>query len=1422
MEKREDRERRLTTLRDRFIAVSMHSRTLRINRPTSSGAIDLTRLHRIEPARWDALVEMLGQEEAPAVELCPVHAQDELGALAREIQIIHSSAMAERVELGADTLAIGWPILQGRAQDGTWLRAPLFIYPIKLERTQTGKLRWELSPDGAPTLNEALVQALVRLIGVKLTFESFLARDDDGKFAMDEETWHGLCDTLTGSSIRLETPDAKLGAPRALGAWTREDRDAWEKGLFALEHTLVLGRFPMASSNVVLDYQEILDGSLEDAALGAASHVVSVDEDAGWQPLEDKEDLASVDTEEVAARVDWRPFLSDTSQDAVARALAGEQPAGLVVQGPPGTGKSQMIANLLCDAVARGSRVLMVCQKRAALDVVAQRLAVLGVREALAVVHDVRSDRQSVCTALGRTLDNLLEANPVQSNARQSQLRNAAREHDRAANAKRAALVDAQQTWQIFAGDGLERPGLAELQELEDDDPRHPLPDLSAWAAEITLDNLSDASTRVERYALESQQLATPAPWSRRTDFANASDSDLNTIKEAMLRLHDLLETNAPLHEQGTMTPAESRENKPLWEKGAAVIELLEGMDEEALEDFSLFWIWSDGSESDGEWRVVMDRLQRAKRELRPAPWVLVLKRREELETWIAELTEYKLLEIKWWRFFSPAFWRLRKTPAAILDLLATSGFGDASDGMPVDLVGLCEAAIHWQEFIADLPEDSAFFDFGFQGNPDEIEDAIQSVRRFNRLVNQVHLLHDTLRERGEAYEQLPDVLMVDPVDLGTLPFFSALLADSKLSTLTTSAHAQVEELEPWMERSWRDDLESLIARGAFQDALRMVDPLAEATDALVIVARFDKQTSSEPPWFRHHLRHWRADETHTINAGEDLRLAAERAWRSAAHGGKEPRVLRAPLISPARREELISLVNRTRELAAASIMNRYKQRLQDLVSDPQQKRAVQKLSVQAKKQRYRLSLRQLVDQFWDSGLSTARPIWLCSPESVASMFPLKPGMFDLVVFDEASQCPVESSIGALVRARSVVIAGDDQQMPPSHFFQASNQDLDDEEAQDETLLASRSVLEVSRLALDSTTLRWHYRSEDEQLIAFSNQAFYAGKLYTAPRATRKEEEAEVTGICFEQLQGYWVDQTNQVEAERVVEWIAELLTAPNPPSIGVVTFNLKQAELILELVRQKTFEDPVFAAAYSKDRERPLVEQLFVRNLENVQGDERDVMLMSVGYGPSEPGGKLHARFGPLGMKGGGKRLNVAITRARRAYVVLTSFDPDELSVANTRHDGPKLFKVFLRYARAVSEGRQEELSACLTEARELAGGHGIAASTRAAFGKPVGQRTREAMATELRALGYEVEENIGLGNLHLDISVHHPAHQGARLGIDLMNYLSIPDPMTREVYLPRFWARMGWTILRVTPGMWRDEKQEVLDLIEHTIARK
>ena len=256
MDKREERERRLTILRDRFIAVSMNSRTLRISRPTSSGAIDLTRLQRISPERWDALVEMLGKEEAKPVELCPLSATDELGAFARDIQTIHSRAQAERVELGADTLAMGWPILQGRAEDGTWLRAPLFIYPINLEKTQTGKLRWEISPDGPPTLNEALVQALVRLIGVKLTFEAFLEGDDDGKFAMDSETWRGLGETLRAASINLDsTPEDDrqewekweefvktadvLETPRALGAWTREDRKDWEKGRFVLRHTLV-------------------------------------------------------------------------------------------------------------------------------------------------------------------------------------------------------------------------------------------------------------------------------------------------------------------------------------------------------------------------------------------------------------------------------------------------------------------------------------------------------------------------------------------------------------------------------------------------------------------------------------------------------------------------------------------------------------------------------------------------------------------------------------------------------------------------------------------------------------------------------------------------------------------------------------------------------------------------------------------------------------------------------------------------------------------------------------------------------------------------------------------------------------------------------------------------------------------------------
>jgi hypothetical protein len=407
----------------------------------------------------------------------------------------------------------------------------------------------------------------------------------------------------------------------------------------------------------------------------------------------------------------------------------------------------------------------------------------------------------------------------------------------------------------------------------------------------------------------------------------------------------------------------------------------------------------------------------------------------------------------------------------------------------------------------------------------------------------------------------------------------------------------------------------------------------------------------------------------------------------------------------------------------------------------------------------------------------------------------------------------VECGAPVLVRGRRAVVAGDEKQMPPSHFFQAVDDDPDDD---DEVVLASHSLLALARVALGSITLRWHYRSRHEGLIAFSNHAFYGARLITAPSAAGAQA-GDFTGLNWQRVTGgRWHEQTNRAEAEAAVALIQQLLDRAGPDgaplTVGVVTFNLPQAELIEHLLEEAALADPAgLGRLLDKDRARPPVEQLFVRNLENVQGDERDVIIFSVGYAPSKPGGRVHARFGPLGLEGGENRLNVAVTRARQGIWILCSFDPDELDVANTRNPGPKLLKLYLKYVRAVAQSRLEQSARLLDRAAELTGEPGAVAAAVGpdpAGDRRVGARVRRELAAALRARGEEeVLERYGLGALRIDLAL--PRRQ---LAVDCGAFLTVEDPLTRDVYGPRFWQRMGWELWRVTPGMWRDGREAVL----------
>jgi hypothetical protein len=568
-----------------------------------------------------------------------------------------------------------------------------------------------------------------------------------------------------------------------------------------------------------------------------------------------------------------------------------------------------------------------------------------------------------------------------------------------------------------------------------------------------------------------------------------------------------------------------------------------------------------------------------------------------------------------------------------------------------------------------------------------------------------------------------------------------------------------------------------------------------------------DEETSNDPPALRAFLQRLPSSTT-TLNIARIYAASVERTWLRQALAGRDPQLLAAPLVEENALVALATVHARCQTDAAALALATVQAGLQQLQASPSGARALKKLAAGVNKKRRLPTLRALTEEFWGQGLDALLPVWLCSPESAAALFPPRTALFDLVIFDEASQCPVESALPALVRARRAIIAGDDQQMPPSHFFQANSHD---EEADDDdsALLASASVLDLARVVYPSTTLAWHYRSQDERLIAFSNAAFYGGKLTTAPRATRGHDRVEDDGdigrpgLFFTRVDGRFVRQQNDVEAAAVVDRVVALLSSRTPPSVGVVAFNQPHAERIEELLEKRVADDPSAKAAFAAMQGRPPTERLFVRNLENVQGDERDVIVVSPAYAPGDDG-TLAARFGPLGLSGGERRLNVAITRARTALHVVLSFDPAALDVAGTRHDGPKLFRLWLLAVQAAARGDEATWSRVLDEARVRRGGrgdeatHGGGAAARAAANVEGRRVLADRLAARLQAQGLTVVRDVGLGAVRLALGVVAPG--GTNVGVDL-GFVDDADALARDVYAPSFWQRAGFVVVRVTP---------------------
>ncbi|MFZ1103805.1 MAG: AAA domain-containing protein, partial [Hyphomicrobiaceae bacterium] len=367
------------------------------------------------------------------------------------------------------------------------------------------------------------------------------------------------------------------------------------------------------------------------------------------------------------------------------------------------------------------------------------------------------------------------------------------------------------------------------------------------------------------------------------------------------------------------------------------------------------------------------------------------------------------------------------------------------------------------------------------------------------------------------------------------------------------------------------------------------------------------------------------------------------------------------------------------------------------------------------------LSLRQFVERGADIGLFQLRPVWLMNPDVASRLLPLRPGMFDVVVYDEASQMPVECALPTLFRGKTVIVSGDEKQLPPTSFFATrvesdENDSFDDESGLEvpeevEAVWNRRDIedcsdlLALGRSVLPPTMLEVHYRSQFRELIAYSNAAFYSNRLQV-PIQHPDSKIVEEKPIHVVRVDGVYTAQTNSDEADEVVKILARYWRTGRRPSIGVVTFNRKQADLIQARLEARARSNQRFRSVYAQELGRNENGEdmgFFVKNVENVQGDERDVIVFSTTFGRDRAGG-FRRNFGVLGQKGGERRLNVAISRARQKVIVVTSMPVSEVSDMLLSSRSPSIprdyLQGYLHYAEQVSRGSLGAARSALNQA--------------------------------------------------------------------------------------------------------------------------
>lgn len=469
----------------------------------------------------------------------------------------------------------------------------------------------------------------------------------------------------------------------------------------------------------------------------------------------------------------------------------------------------------------------------------------------------------------------------------------------------------------------------------------------------------------------------------------------------------------------------------------------------------------------------------------------------------------------------------------------------------------------------------------------------------------------------------------------------------------------------------------------------------------------------------------------------------------------------------------------------------------QEKLGNPMAQEGMAHLRREFARQRKFTPLRKTI-KLSEEAIRSIKPCFLMSPLSVAQYLHGDRPTFDLVVFDEASQLPTEDAIGAICRGKQLIVVGDPKQLPPTNFFSLQTSIINSEvdEQGNNIIEDTESVLEeFLATGIPSTRLRWHYRSTNENLISFSNHTFYDAELYTFPSCLLNNDQS---GLHFNYIPDgvYEGKGLNRIEAKTVVDSIIKHAKANNGQSLGVGTFNMRQQLAILDEIEIRRRQDPSIEPFFDRTK----VEPFFVKNLENIQGDERDVIFISVTYA-KDITGRLRYNFGPINSENGWRRLNVLITRARKKMIVFSSIKGEDLNPALINSRGPQLIRDFLLFAES---GKIQSTS--ISKMLE----------TESPFEKDV--------MVELLNRGYMVDPQVGSSGYRIDLGIRHVSLPGLYIcGIecDGVAYHSAETARDRDRLRQAVLESRGWLIIRIWSTDWFKERhgqiKRMVDFIEN-----